>query len=210
MKTLSLILCAAVLALTLCACGETSQAPKPDADTPATTTAEAATTTTTAAPVAADVGAWNWADGELDCYGYTTHGNACYLSFRYPDNFTAKESNDSGEQYRGFWFNPANEAATPNESPYGIYIYFLQGGYGARRAGLEEDIDGGFAERELGGRTVLFGEMAPDPNTGSHTFTYYVPYDEDEYARIWFLVSDPEADGAFRRTFEQSLKFVKE
>ncbi len=32
---------------------------------------------------------------------------------------------------------------------------------------------------------------------------------DDEYARIWFLVCDPEEDGQFRKTFEQSISFAK-
>ena len=34
-------------------------------------------------------------------------------------------------------------------------------------------------------------------------------YSDDEYARIWFLVCDPELDGQFRKTFEQSISFAK-
>ena len=34
-------------------------------------------------------------------------------------------------------------------------------------------------------------------------------YSDDEYARIWFLVCDPEEVGQFRKTFEQSISFAK-
>lgn len=72
------------------------------------------------------------------------------------------------------------------------------------------DIEGGFTERVLGGRTVLFGELAKDENTGSYAFAYYVPYDDEEWARIWIILCEPEEDCAFRATFEQSMNFAKE
>ena len=186
---------------------------KPDATDPDDTGASAELTENGSAadPSAAfDVGSLNWVDGELDCYGYKEQGEDCYLSFRRPESFTAVEHDNSGEQYRGYYFHPENPDATANESPYGIYAYFMQGGYGGHKAGFEESLPNGFAERELGGRTVLFGELPADENTGSHTFVYYVGYDEEDWARIWILLVEPEADGAFRQTFEQSLRFTKE
>lgn len=152
-----------------------------------------------------DVSSLNWVKGELDCYGY----DDCYMSFKYPDNFKTGTEDSSGMQYRGYNFNPENPESAPNDSPYGIYIYFNQGAFGAKRETLEADIEGGFKEIELGGRKVLFGSPANDPNTGSYAFSYYVQYDEDEYSRIWFIVTDPEQDGEFRKTFEESISFTK-
>ena len=200
-------LCIAALLLSLCACGPDKQNKETTADNGAF--AEETTAADTAEPVTADVSAWNWAQAELDCYGYSAGGVDCYASFQYPDVFKTAESNDSGEQYRGFNYNPADPEANPNSSPYGIYAYFMQGGYGGYRSSFEEDVQGGLQERELGGRTVLFGELQQDENTGSHTFVYYTAYDEDDWARIWILVCDPEPDGAFRQAFEQSLNFSK-
>ena len=34
-------------------------------------------------------------------------------------------------------------------------------------------------------------------------------YEDDGWSRIWILVSDSEADGAFRKTFEESMSFDK-
>lgn len=206
-RILALLFVAALL-FSLCACGS---AKKDDAATADATTGSAEETTAEAAAeaVTADVSSWTWAKAELDCYGYDTDGVDCYLSFDYPDNFTAASSDESGEQYRGFYFNPANPDATANESPYGIYAYFMQGGYGGNKSSFEEGLQNGFQERELGGRTVLFGELPDDPVTGSHSFVYYASYSEDDWARIWVILTDPEADGAFRQTFEQSMSFSK-
>ena len=202
------LLCVAALLFTLCACGS---APEKAADetTTAAEDAEPDTTGAEAAPAAVDIGSWTWSKAELDCYGYDTGGVDCYLSFDHPDQFKAASSDESGEQYRGFYFNPDNPDATANEAPYGIYAYFMQGGYGGNKSSFEEGLLNGFQERELGGRTVLFGELQPDPNTGSHSFVYYASYSEDDWARIWVILTDPEADGAFRQAFEQSMSFSK-
>lgn len=205
-KILSLI-CIAAFVLSFCACG--SQKTEP-ADTAANDASDVETQAgDTAEPVTADTSAWNWTQAELDCYGYSTGGVDCYATFAYPDVFKTAQNNDSGEQYRGFYYNPADPEATANTSPYGIYAYFMQGGYGGYRSNFEEGLEGGLQERELGGRTVLFSELAQDEITGSHTFLYYASYDEDDWARIWILVCDPEPDGAFRQAFEQSLSFTK-
>ncbi|MBQ6067700.1 MAG: hypothetical protein IJK89_12885 [Clostridia bacterium] len=209
MKTRMLaLLFVAALLFSRCACGS----PKKDDAAPtdaATGSAEETTAEAAAEPVAADISGWTWAKAELDCYGYDTGGVDCYLSFDYPDQFKAEERNDSGEQYRGYHFNPANPDATANEATYGIYAYFMQGGYGGNKSSFEETLPNGFQERELGGRTVLFGELQQDPNTGSHAFVYYASYSEDDWARIWVILTDPEADGAFRQAFEQSMSFSK-
>lgn len=210
MKKILVVCMAALLLLSFAACGKTSgkdgdaQTEAPSADTDLTTEAEK----TGAAAI--DVGSLTWVKSELDCYGYSTGGVDCYLSFSHPDNFTESVSNNDGEQYRGYNFNPANPDATANESPYGIYAYFMQGGYGAHRDSFEETAEGGLQERELGGRKVLFGKLSKDENTGAQAFVYYTSYSDDEWARIWVILTDPEEDGAFRRTFEESLSFVKE
>lgn len=211
MKKLFALLIAAALILSLAACASSGVDTSGGGESAATESAHAEESTAADAnePAVADVSGWNWVKDELDCYGYDDHGDLCYLSYEYPDNFKTASENHSGEQYRGYYFNPNDADATANNSPYGVYIYFVQGGYSATRATLEEDIEGGFEERELGGRTVLFGELAPDPYTGAHCFAYYIPYDEDEWARIWMILSDPEADGAFRKTFEESMNFTK-
>ncbi len=166
------------------------------------------TTDETEGPAVPDVSVWNWVKGELDCYGYKYRDQAYYLSYSHPDNFKTFSEAYSGLQYFGYCFNPADSDASPNDSPYGLYIYFGQGSDGgATKSSLEEDVPGGLTERELGGRTVLFGELSPDPNTGSHTFAYYLSYEEDGWSRIWIIVSDPESDGEFRRTFENSMSF---
>lgn len=201
-----------LMVLALAACGKTAPDGKTETDAAPAVSDQTADESTAepAAPETIDVTGLNWVRSELDCYGYSTGGVDCYLSFDRPDSFLSKENNDDGEQYRGYYYNPANPDATPNESPYGIYAYFMQGGYGATRASFDEDVEGGLQERELGGRTVLFGELPADENTGSHAFVYYVSYSEDDWARIWVILTDPEADGAFRQTFEQSMRFVKE
>ncbi len=131
------------------------------------------------------------------------------MSFEYPESFKTGKEDSSGLQYRGYYFNPGDSGATANSAPYGIYIYFNQGSFGAKRSTLEADVKGGFTERDLGGRKVLFGESKKDENTGSYTFSYYTAYSDDEYARIWLVVCDPEEDGQFRKTFEQSISFAK-
>ena len=208
MKTrLFALLCIAALVFSMCACG-TPKTENPTA-APGDDTVDETAAADTAEPVTADVAGWTWTNAELDCYGYSTGGADCYLSFQYPDVFTPAESNESGEQYKGFYYNPADPEATANTSPYGIYAYFMQGGYGGHLSGFEEGVEGGLQERELGGRTVLFSELQQDENTGSHTFLYYASYDEDDWARIWVIVADPEPDGAFRQAFEQSMNFSK-
>ena len=88
---------------------------KPDATDPDDTGASAELTENGSAadPSAAfDVGSLNWVDGELDCYGYKAKGEDCYLSFRRPESCTAVEHDNSGEQYRGYYFHPENPDAT--------------------------------------------------------------------------------------------------
>ena len=132
------------------------------------------------------------------------------MSYSYPDTFKTATDAYSGLQYFGYYYNPSDSEAKPNNSPYGLYIYFGQGSDGGMtKSSLEADVKGDLQERELGGRKVLFGELSPDPNTGSHTFAYYLSYEDDDWSRIWILVSDPEADGAFRKTFEESMNFDK-
>lgn len=167
------------------------------------------TATQTEAP-GLDVGSLNWVKGELDCYGYAYLGNSYYLSYSYPDSFKTATESYSGFQYFGYYYNPSDVESKPNDSPYGLYIYFGQGSDGgATKSSLEEGVAGGLKERELGGRKVLFGELSPDPNTGSHTFAYYLTYEDNEWSRIWILVCDPEEDGEFRSTFEKSMSFDK-
>lgn len=215
MKRVFAMVIITALLFSLAACsnsdkGKSAEADKNDPTVEATQTVEETsavqeTTADGSDTSAVDISGWNWVKGELDCYGY----NDCYMSYEYPDNFKTGTENSSGLQYRGYNFNPSDPDASANNSPYGIYVYFNQGSYGAKRETLEADIAGGFTERELGGRKVLFGALAPDPNTGVHTFSYYVQYDEEEYARIWFIVCDPEEDGAFRKAFEESISFTK-
>ncbi|MBQ7689133.1 MAG: hypothetical protein IJT27_07960, partial [Clostridia bacterium] len=158
---------------------------------------------------AIDTSAWTWTKAELDCYGYSsTEAGKCYLSFDHPDNFKAVETNDSGEQYRGFFYAETDDM-TAATSPLGIYAYFMQGGYGARRGTIEESVDGGvLQEKELGGRTVLFGVNAPTEEHPTYSFTYYLPFDEDEWTRIFIVLADQEEDSAFRRQFEESMNFT--
>ena len=209
MKKLIALLTAAIMIISFAACSNSnknSSSSKADETTAAPTEAE----TTTAASAVVDTSSWNWVDAELDCYGYKVNGELCYLSYKYPDNFTASQSNESGLQYRSYNFSPADSKVKPNESPYGIYITFGQGSFGgATKEMLEADAAGGLTERELGGRKVLFGTMPPDPNTGAKTFAYYLPFDDKEYARISIVLTDPEPNSAFRKTFEESLSFTK-
>lgn len=214
MKRIIALLTAAMIIISLAACtnsGKGNESVVNDDSNAEETTAVQTEAQTTAAPAAVDISAWNWIKGELECYGYTDKGEPCYLSYNYPDNFTVSETNESGLQSRSYNFNPADSSANANESPYGLYINFGQGTFGgAVRESLEPDVPGGLTERELGGRTVLFGAMSPDPNTGASVFAYYTAYDDEEYARIWIILTDPEPDGAFRKAFEESMNFTKE
>ncbi|MBR0509443.1 MAG: hypothetical protein IJJ85_04940 [Clostridia bacterium] len=214
MKKLISLIAIAIFLLTLCACGGKAEKGDVTAVPDSGTTAEAAPdetvpdadgTEAVPAPAVADVSAWNWAKGELDCFG----NSECYLSFNYPDHFKTATTDESGEQYRGYFFDPSNADATANTAPYGIYVYFNQGAFGPNRDSIAESAGGNLTERELGGRTVQFGELGIDENNGSYSFAYYTSYSEDEWSRIWFIVVDPEPDGAFRSTFEQSLSFTK-
>ena len=204
-KTLAILL-SMLLLVSLAACagsgkGNTTAESEPTEETVVETTA------VTEAP-AVDVGSFNWVKGELDCYDYKYKDKPYYLSYSYPDTFKTATDAYSGLQYFGYFYNPADSEAKPNNSPYGLYIYFGQGSDGGMtKSSLEEDVKDGLQERELGGRKVLFGELSPDPNTGSHTFAYYLSYEDDDWSRIWILVSDPEADGAFRKAFEDSMSF---
>lgn len=208
-RTISLI-CVAALLLTLCACGTAKKAPDAQQTAENTgTTADETTETGGDLSAAADAGGWTWTKSEMDCLGYSAGDVDCYLSFERPENFKSSEEDGTGEQYRGYYFSPTDGEAGPDDSPYGIYACFMQGGYGAVKASFEEQVEGGLQERELGGRTVLFGELPADENTGSHAFIYYTSYSDDEWARIWIVLCDPEADGAFRSAFEQSLSFSK-
>ena len=205
MKKLFALLLAVIMILSFAACSKSDQESSNKEKAPTANDTTNDITEQHDDTAALDIGSLNWVNGELDCYGY----DECYLSFKYPDVFKTGTENSSGLQYRGYYYNPKNSDATANESPYGIYIYFNQGAYGAKRETLEADIEGGFKERELGGRTVLFGEVGKDENAGAYTFSYYTAYSDDEYARIWFIVTDAEEDGEFRKTFEQSLNFNK-
>lgn len=211
MKKILAFLLSALLVISLAACsnsGKSNETVISNNESKEETTSE--TTAVTEAPASVDVSGWNWVKGELDCYGYAYLDNAYYLSYNYPDNFKTATEARSGLQYFGYYFNPSDDSATANTSPYGLYIYFGQGSDGgATKNSLEEDVEGGLIERELGGRTVLFGELSPDPNTGSHIFAYYLSYDDEGWSRIWILVSDPEADGEFRKAFEESMSFDK-
>lgn len=201
-RVLSVIFVISLL-LSLCACGAAQQGGKRDQ------TAAQETTVEETKAVKVDTSSWNWVNGELDCYGYSDHGELCYMSYKYPDCFKEDSYNESGEQYRGYNYNPDNPDATANESPYGIYIYFAQGGYSARKDDFCAGFTGGTEEREIGGRKVYFGEMAFDENNGAYPFGYYVQYNEDDYARIFIILTDPEEDGAFRAAFEESISFTK-
>ena len=173
------------------------------------TTAEETTAevTTEPAPAKADVSSWTWTKGELDCYGY----NDCYMSYQVPKEFKTSSEDSSGLQSRNYYYNPDDSESNANNSPYGVYINFGQGSFGgATRTSLEGSISGELTEREIGGRKVLFGKHSVDENTGAHVFVYYVPYDEDDYSRIWIILCDPEEDGEFRSTFEQSISFTKQ
>lgn len=204
-KKIIACICIICLFAGLCACKKGENKSQPDG-TAADTDAE----TTEAAPAEAiDTSAWTWTKAELDCYGYSsTEAGKCYLSFDHPDNFKAVETNDSGEQYRGFFYAETDDM-TAATSPLGIYAYFMQGGYGARRGTIEESVDGGvLQEKELGGRTVLFGVNAPTEEHPTYSFTYYLPFDEDEWTRIFIVLADQEEDSAFRRQFEESMNFT--
>ena len=206
MKKLFAVLFSLLLLFSLAACGKTDDS-KSNANNDTNQTTEAQTDSK---PAVADISGWNWVKGELNCYDYSYNGQTYYLSYSYPDNFKTSEEAYSGLQNFNYFFNPSDESATPNNSPYGLYIHFGQGtNGGATKSSLEESIQGGFVERELGGRKVLFGELTADPNTGSHTFAYYLSYAEDDWSRIWILLCDPEHDGEFRKTFEESMSFDK-
>ncbi len=210
MKKILALLLSSVLVISLAACSNSNKGNEANSNDESEEKTTSETTAASGAPASADISAWNWVKGELDCYGYDYHGNKYYLSYNYPDNFKTSAESSSGLQHFGYYYNPSDDSATPNSSPYGLYIYFGQGSDGgATKYSLENDVEGGLIERELGGRTVLFGELAPDPNTGSHTFAYYLSYEDDGWSRIWVLVCDPEADGEFRKTFEESMSFNK-
>ena len=218
----ALALCvAALMAVSFAACadkGKGGSSASSAAESSALTTSEQTTSeqttseqttsaeTTAAAPVAADMSSWTWTENVLDCYGY----NDCYMSYKVPEQFKSSSENESGLQSRSYYYNPSDSEANANSSPYGVYINFGQGSFGgATKSSTEERVTGGLTEREIGGRKVLFGEYPVDENTGSHVFAYYVPYDEDDYSRIWMILCDPEPDGEFRSTFEQSISFTK-
>ncbi len=204
MKKILAILAAALIAVSVTACGGNSKSEPVSAET--TTAEQPAAETTAPAPAIADVSSWTWVDGELDCYGY----DDCYMSYKYPQEFKTSSEDSSGLQSRNYYYNPADSEANANSSPYGVYINFGQGSFGgATKSSLEGDVVGGLTEREIGGRKVLFGEYPTDVNTGAHVFGYYLAYDEEEYSRIWIILCDPEADGEFRSTFEQSISFTK-
>ena len=202
MKKLFVLLFAVIIAVSFASCSGSGQSNNEPSESISETETEQESVTQAAK---VDFSSLNWVEGELDCYGY----NDCYMSYKYPDVFKLGKEDSSGLQYRGYNYNPENPEASANESPYGVYIYFNQGAYGAKRNTLEPDIEGGFTERELGGRKVLFGEGKRDEVTGAYTFSYYVQYDEEEYSRIWFILCDAEEDGEFRRIFEQSISFEK-
>ncbi|MBQ6336988.1 MAG: hypothetical protein IJI50_07145 [Ruminococcus sp.] len=208
MKKILAILLSALLVISLAACAGSGQGNTPAKSDP-TEAAVAETIAETEAP-ALEISSLNWVKGELDCYGYKYMDQPYYLSYSYPDSFKTATDAYSGLQYFGYFYNPADSDAKPNNSPYGLYIYFGQGSDGGMtKSSFEESVEGELQERELGGRKVLFGELSPDPNTGSHTFGYFLTYEDDGWSRIWILVSDPEADGEFRKTFEESMSFDK-
>ncbi len=205
MKKVLALCAAALMIVSLAACGNSGKDSSGSASASATEQTTVAETTAPA-PVTEDVASWTWTDGELDCYGY----DDCYMSYKVPEKFKTSTEDISGLQSRNYYYNPSDDEANANNSPYGVYINFGQGSFGgATKSSMEGDIEGGLTERELGGRKVLFGEYPVDPNTGSHAFAYYVPYDEEEYSRIWIILCDPEEDGLFRSTFEQSMNFTK-
>lgn len=209
MKKILALLLATLFVVSLASCGKSGGKTNGD-ETAAGTDAPQTEAETAAEPIAVDISGWNWVKGELSCYDYDYKGQPYYLSYSYPENFNTSDEAYSGFQNFNYFFNPSDAEAKPNNSPYGLYIYFGQGSDGgATSSSLGADVEGGLVERELGGKTVLFGELAPDPNTGSHTFAYYLSYEEDEWSRIWILVCDPEADGQFRKTFEESMSFEK-
>lgn len=210
MKKITALLIALLLIVSLASCGNSEQGGKSEAgqkDTEAKVQTEAQTDAPEPTQAgAADISSWTWTKGELDCYGY----NDYYISYQVPEEFKTSSEDSSGLQSRGYYYNPADADADANSSPYGVYITFGQGSFGgATKSSLEETAPGGLTERELGGQKVLFGELSSDPNTGSHAFAYYLSYDEDEWSRIWIILCDPEADGEFRKTFEDSISFTK-
>ena len=211
MKKILCIILTGLMAFALASCSGSKQENGATKNEP--TTAEETVIETTAetdAPTVFDTTSLNWVKGELDCYDYSYKGQPYYLSFSYPDTFKTANEAYSGLQYFGYYFNPSDSDSKPNNSPYGLYIYFGQGTNGGMtKSELEKEVESGLQERELGGRKVLFGELSSDPNTGSHTFAYYLSYEDDDWSRIWILVSDPEADGVFRKTFEESMSFDK-
>lgn len=210
MKKLFALLVSTAMLLSLAACANSGQGNGAESNDSETTQAVETTQAATDAPTL-DAASLNWVKGELNCFDYSYKNQPYYLSYEYPDSFQTSSTSESGLQSFSFYFNPADSEATANTSPYGLYINFGQGSFGgATKESLEEDMDGGLTERELGGRTVLFGELSTDPNTGSHVFAYYLSYDEDEWSRIWILLCDPEEDGSFRQAFEQSMSFDKE
>ncbi|HCA05320.1 MAG TPA: hypothetical protein DEO32_05420 [Ruminococcaceae bacterium] len=208
MKKIIAILLSAISVISLAACAKSNQENSAAKDD--TTQATVVETTAETKAPSVDVSSLNWVKGELKCYDYKYKEKPYYLSYSYPDTFKTATESYSGFQYFGYFYNPSDNEAKPNNSPYGLYIYFGQGSNGGMtKSSLEEDAKGGLKERDLGGRKVLFAELSPDPNTGSHTFAYYLSYEEDGWSRIWILVSDPEADGEFRKTFEKSMSFDK-
>lgn len=210
MKKVFALLLSALMILTLAACSNTNKSNETAGGNESENETVTESTAASEAPASVDISSWNWVDGELDCYGYTYQGEAYYLSYKYPEIFKTETEAYSGLQHFGYYYNPSDDTATANGSPYGIYIYFGQGSDGgATKDSLAQDVQGGLVERDLGGRTVLFGELSQDPNTGSHTFAYYLSYEDDGWSRIWMIVSDPEADGVFRKTFEESMSFDK-
>ncbi|MBQ3330047.1 MAG: hypothetical protein IJG87_02590 [Ruminococcus sp.] len=211
MKRITALLIALLLLVSLASCNSAEQGGNSEAepkDAPTASQTEAATNAAEPAQAeAVDISGWNWIDGELDCYNY----DDCYMSYQYPEQFKTSSEDSSGYQSRSYYYNPSNAEADANGSPYGLYISFGQGSFGGMtKSSLEETAPNGLSERELGGRQVLFAELSSDPNTGAHAFAYYLAYDEDEWSRIWIILCDPEEDGAFRKTFENSISFAKD
>lgn len=205
-KLIVAMFCVTATIVMLCACGGKTTPTTPTE--PETTTMEVKTPEEDVFDV--NVESLNWADGELDCYDYDYMGQPYYMSFKYPDSFQTSGYDDSGEQSRSYWAAPDDGSAS--ESKYGIYAYFLQGGYGPRRNTLSESIVGGqLEERQFGDVTVLFGLMddTENPEASGYTYCYYLTYEDDDFSRIWVLVQDQEKDGLFRKTFEESLNFQK-
>lgn len=207
MKRMIALLLAVLFVLSLAACsGSGKSAGSTAADDGSQNETAQETEAVDAAPAAVDISGWTWVKGELDCYEYDDY----YMSFEYPEQFKTSSEDSSGLQSRSYYYNPSDSEANANNSPYGIYITFGQGSFGgATKSSLEESIQGGLTERELGGRTVFFGEFPVDENTGAHSFAYYYTLDDDEWSRIWIILCDPEADGEFRKAFEQSMNFSK-